>query len=216
MANCENFKRPRQLGLSIHTSDVSLYDGSNLNCVDLPAGADLNDVIEAFGEKFCDLITLINAAATPAPAVIPNDPWVDMDETEMTLVTWIGSAVNNSTTIDMTYKIIAEDAVVIKAQIISNVTVDALIDSVNLNFRFPAFGSSNWFIGTKLISPMVQRVPVAIFATTPTGEIPNQVGTAIFSTAGGLNLISIGETNLQMASDDYIIHIHFECVCKLA
>jgi len=216
MANCENYKRPRQLGLSIHTSDVSLYDGSNLNCVDLPAGADLNDVIEAFGGKFCDLIDLINAAATPAPVTIPNDPWVDVDETGMTLVTWAGTAVNNSTTIDMTYKIISEDAVVIKAQIVSNVTIDALTDSVNLNFRFPAFGGSSWFAGTKLIDPMIQRVPIAIFTSTATTEIPNGVGCAVFSTTAGLNLISIGETNLQMKNGSYIINVHFECVCKLA
>lgn len=215
MANCENYKRPRQLGLSIHTSDVSLYDGSNLNCVDLPAGADLNDVIEAFGEKFCDLITLINAAATPAPAVIPNDPWVDMDETQMNLVVWNGTATQNSTTIDMTYKVIAEDAVIIKAHIISNVTVDALSDSVNLNFRFPSFSGSSWFTGSKLIDPMIQRVPIAISCTTGGAEIPNGVGSAIFQTVSGLNFISIGDTNLQMKNGSYLIHIHFEGISKI-
>lgn len=150
MSNCENFKRPRQLGLSIYTSDVSLYDGANLECVDLPDNPSLNDVIEAFGEKFCSLITLINNFES-ATVVIPNDPWVSLMDNAVGITDpqgTSGGTTYNSVSVNVAYKVISEDAAIVKCKTILDVTLDGDPTRV-LNYSFYldniAVGASEWF-----------------------------------------------------------------------
>ncbi len=148
--NCENFKRPRQLGLSIYTSDVSLYDGANLDCVPIPDNASLNDVIEAFGEQFCSLIELINNIEVTAP----NDPWVSIMNNGTGISGIVGSGavtVFNDITVNVAYKVISEDAVIVKCKTLLDVTLDGdTTRELDYRFTLSNLTTSNWFTGTKM------------------------------------------------------------------
>lgn len=178
------------------------------------------------GDRVCDIwqkIALAIAASgggggPVAPEDIPNDPWVSLDESDMTLITFASASINSLTSLDLAYKIISTDTVILKGYLRLEITVSALTDSINLNFRWAPFTSSNWFVGGKTLQGVIQRVPISIInATGGLGvDSPSQQGNAIGSTLGGpLNLVSIGQTNLQLPNGDYTIDVYFEFTSPL-
>lgn len=177
------------------------------------------------GDRVCDIwqkIALAIAASgggggPVAPTDIPNDPWVSLTEADMTLITPASAAINSVTSLDLAYKIISTDTVILKGYLRVEITVTALTDSVNLNFRWPAFSGSNWFVGTKTLQGILERVPISIVNVTGGlgVDAPNQQGNAIGSTLAGLNLVAIGQTNLQLPNGNYTIDIYFELTSPL-
>ena len=178
----------------------------------LPAGVGISSITDNEDGTWTITYTDNSTEIINTPASPPSDAWVDLDETDMTSIIFAGTATHNTTVIDLTYKIIAADTVIIKAFVRINATVTALGNTLQNSFRFAPFGSSTWFTGTKLIDPMIQRVPISIYSTTST---LNPTGTVSFSTLSSENLISIGETNLQMPNGTYTFDIHFEATCKI-
>jgi hypothetical protein len=154
---------------------------------------------------------------TPLPTTaVPNDPWVNLTAADMTLITPIGAAINSVTSLDLAYKILNVDTIVIKGYVRLDVTVTAINNDVNLNFRWAPFSGSNWFMGTKTLQGTVERVPIAVINPTGGGLTPGQEGVAFGSTLGGpLNFISIGETDLQLPNGNYTIDLHFEFTSQL-
>ncbi len=185
----------------------------------LPAGVGISSIIDNNDGTWTITYTDASTQIIDTPGSVPNDAWVTLDYSDMTAVAFTGSATYSAPThgiptIDLEYKIIAEDTVIVKGQIVRQVDITGLSNSVNQNFRFAPFGTSNWFAGTKIFVPTTQRVPITIYTSTST-DLPNQKGCAIISTASSENLISIGETNLQLPNGRYTITIHFEVTCEI-
>lgn len=180
----------------------------------LPAGRGISTVTDNGDGNWLITYTDATTELVAAPAVVvPNDSWIDLDETDMSSITFSGTATHTSTAIDLTYKIIAEDAVIIKCFMRIEATITGLTNTLQNSFRFPALGSSNFFVGTKLLTGMTQRVPISLYSS---GNVLNPTGCVTFSNIAGVNLISIGETNLQIPNGDYTFDIHFESICKIA
>lgn len=225
MSNCENYKRPRQLGLSIHTSDVSLYDGESLNCLNTPDNPDLNDVIESIDERICQLIELINNASNPT-VTVPNDDWVELTNSDMTVINYTGTAGGTPEDRDMDisfmYKVISEDAALVKCNVRLSSPITALTDFVQFNFRFPAISGSNWFVGTKqmtttnVANTKQHQAPVSIVAIDGLGGTYSSKGRVEAFSGGGItNLFSVGYCQPNISSNDYIFEISFDLICKL-
>lgn len=185
----------------------------------LPAGVGISSITDNGDGTWTITYTDASTQIIDTPGSVPNDAWVSLAYTDMTAVNFTGSATysaptHGAPTIDLEYKIIAEDTVIVKGQVVRTVDVTGLSNSINQNFRFAPFGTSNWFVGTKIFVPTTQRVPITIYTSTST-DLPNQKGCAVISTASSENLISIGETNLQLPNGRYTITIHFEVVCEI-
>lgn len=191
-------------------------------CKDITVTLIDNTVVESIsveGDTFTVTYTDGTTDALVTTSDVPNDAWVSLAYADMTAVNFTGTATYNQAahglpTIDLEYKIIAEDTVIVKGQVVRQVDITGLTNSVNQNFRFAAFSGSNWFAGTKIFVPTVQRVPIAIYTSTTTDNVM-QKGTIIISTSASQNLISIGETNLQLPNGTYTITIHFEVTCEI-
>jgi len=188
--------------------------------VTLPAGRGISTVTDNGDGNWLITYTDATTELVAAPAVVvPNDLWVSLDETNMSAIAFTGTATydlpsHGAPTIDLEYKIISEDTVIVKGQVVRSVDITGLTNSINQNFRFPPFGSSNWFSGTKIFVPTIQRVPIAIYTSTITDNVM-QKGCVIIATSASENLISIGETNLQLPNGTYTITIHFEVTCEI-
>lgn len=154
---------------------------------------------------------------TPLPAAtVPNDPWVTLGQADMTAITFASSAINSLSNFALMYKIISSDTILIKGYLRLLVTIDAPEDTVDLNFRWPAFSGSNWFVGTKQLAGTFPRGPLKIINSTGLSLVsPNQMGTAFGAPLGLLNLISVGETRLQLPNGNYTIDLHFEFTSPL-
>lgn len=191
-------------------------------CKDITVTLVDNTVVESIsveGDTFTVTYTDGTTDALVTTSDVPNDAWVSLAYADMTAVNFTGTATYSQAahglpTIDLEYKIIAEDTVIVKGQVVRQVDITGLTNSVNQNFRFAAFSGSNWFAGTKIFVPTVQRVPIAIYTSTTTDNVM-QKGTIIISTSASQNLISIGETNLQLPNGTYTITIHFEVTCEI-
>jgi hypothetical protein len=176
--------------------------------------------LEAIKEQLAALqsqIACILSGECCSGGEVPNDAWVNLTETDMTLVTFASANINSLTSLDLAYKILSSDTVVIKGYLRLEITVTALTDTINLNFRWPAFTGSNWFTGSKTLQGILERVPISIInATGGLGvNSPSQQGNAIGSTLSSINLISIGQTNLQLPNGDYTIDVYFEFTSPL-
>jgi hypothetical protein len=97
---------------------------------------------------------------------VPNDAWIPLDNEGMTLITPAATATLNAITVNLLYKIIAEDTVIIKGYVRLDVTTTALDNTINLNMRWPAFSGSNWFTGSKIMTGALQRNPITIVNIT--------------------------------------------------
>lgn len=180
------------------------------------AGGPTIESVTTVGNDLVITMTDGTIFTTPLPATVPNDPWVDLDATDMTAITPASSAINSVVSLQLAYKILSSDTIVIKGYLRVDVTITALTDSVDLNFRWPPFSGSNWFVGTKTLQGTFQRVPVAVVMVTGGGPTPGQEAVAVGTTIGGpLNLVSIGETNLQLPNGNYLIDLHFEFTSPL-
>lgn len=192
-------------------------------CKDITVTLVDNTVVESISVEGDTLTTTYTDGTTQADVIaadVPNDAWVSLAYADMTAVNFTGTATYSQAahglpTINLEYKIIAEDTVIVKGQVVRQVDITGLTNSVNQNFRFAAFGSSNWFAGTKIFVPTTQRVPISIYTGTITDNVM-QKGNAIASTSASQNLISIAETNLQLPNGTYTITIHFEFTCEIA
>lgn len=187
--------------------------------VTLPTGVGIESITDNGDGTWTITYTDSSTEIIDTPGTVPNDAWVTLDYSDMTSVAFTGTATYDQPThglptIDLEYKIIAEDTVIVKGQVVRTVDITGLTNSVNQNFRFAAFGSSNWFAGTKIFVPTTQRVPISIYTGTTTDNVM-QKGNVIISTSASQNLISIGETNLQLPNGTYTITIHFEVTCEI-
>jgi hypothetical protein len=187
--------------------------------VELPEGRGIDTIADNGDGTWTITYSDSTTQIINTPGTVPNDPWVSLAYADMTAVNFTGTATYSAPshglpTINLEYKIIAEDTVIVKGVIVRAVDITGLTNSINQNFRFPAFSGSNWFAGTKLFVPTTQRVPISIYSNTTTDNIM-QKGNAIISTASSQNLISIGETNLQLPNGTYTFNIHFEVTCEI-
>lgn len=186
----------------------------------LPSGVGISSITDNGDGTWTITYTDATTQVIDTPGSVPNDVWVTLDETDMIAINYTGTATYDQPThgspeIDLEYKILNEDTIVIKGQLKRTVDITALDNSINCNFSFAPF-SSNWYVGTKKLVPTIQRTPVSIITTTPTSTPPNQIGNMVASTTGANNLISVGYTNLQMPNGTYVFYIHFEFTCELA
>lgn len=153
------------------------------------------------------------------PTGIPEDNWVEFTEATVTVFNWTGSATRNSSNMDMDYKIIDPQTALLRCTMSANITITALSNSINFNFQFPAF-TSNWFAGTKKFTSVVggsfSFVPACIITTTATGSVPNQISRAYASYTGAVNIVALGNTNLQMPNGTYDVEVQFQIIAKIA
>jgi len=187
--------------------------------VTLPAGVGVDSITDNGDGTWTITYTDNSTQIIDTPGSVPNDAWVSLAYADMTAVNFTGSATyslpsHGLPTINLEYKIIAPDTVIVKGVIVRAVDITGLTNSINQNFRFAAFSGSNWFAGTKLFVPTTQRVPISIYSNTTTDNVM-QKGNVIISTASSENLISIGETNLQLPNGTYTFNIHFEVTCEI-
>ncbi len=186
----------------------------------LPEGVGVESITDNGDGTWTITYTDNSTQVINTPGSVPNDAWVSLDETDMITINYTGTATyslpsHGIAEIDIEYKILNEDTIVVKGQLKRTVDVTALDNSINCNFSFAPFGSSNWFAGTKKFVPTIQRVPIAIYTTTPVASPINPTGCIIASTSGANNLISLGETNLQLPNGTYVFYVHFEFTCEL-
>lgn len=64
MSDCDKQLKPSGFNETICTSDISCYDGIAMQCVTIPAGANLNQVLAAIDQAICDVETLASAPVT--------------------------------------------------------------------------------------------------------------------------------------------------------
>jgi hypothetical protein len=150
------------------------------------------------------------------PGTVPNDSWVELDETDMLVINYTGTATYDLPThgtfeIDLRYKILNEDTVVIHGRTKRIVDITGLTNTVGCNFRFAPFGSSNWFAGTKVFKTTVLdfRFPATVFSISGS-TLLNNVECAIPSVVSGNNMISINDSVLNLPNGRYTFYTHFE------
>lgn len=187
--------------------------------IELPQGVGIDSITDNGDGTWTITYTDNSTQIIDTPGSVPNDSWVTLNETNMTAINFTGTAtytlgVHADPQIDLKYKIIAEDTVIVKGTTVWEITVTGASNSVNHNFRFAPFGSSNWFTGTKIFVPYTQRVPLTLYTMTAS-DLPNQIGSVVISTSSSQNLISIAGTNLQLPNGNYTITTHFEVICEL-
>jgi len=234
MSDCTNYKSPKQLGLRICTSDVPCYDGSILECINLPSNPSLNDVIKSTDEAICNLIDLINNIEVPA-AVIPQDDWVVIDETYpfITPVDFSGaSPVPNGFTFDVAYKILSADHAIVKVNAEYDVTIVSQFTD-NMAFRIYMDdildANSNWLNGTNgrfqsnityPSNPSTRNFGVPVTYWISGGEDNPAPFNSDFFKIKGRATISNGVIVAQMMYPsapvgNYIFNIEFEIVCGI-
>ena len=185
----------------------------------LPTSVGVSTVVDNGDGTFT--ITLTNGTATIInTATPPNDAWVEKEETNVAQAPAnTGTSTNNSITMDLAYKVLNIDTVLVRCQILINADITALNNSINCNFKLGTI-TSNWFTGTKLATGTYTSFqswsPISIITTTGTTAIPNQVGRAYASQSPATDgLFTIGNTNVQMPDGTYDFVIDFEITCKL-
>ena len=158
MSNCDNYKSPSALGLTICTGDVSCYTGSILSCIELPANPTLNDIISATDTKICELVTLINASAgAPTP-----DGWILYQFADFISYTAVPytpfsdgvtiPALSNTAWIAI--KVVDANTVLIKGDLRFTATFDRTAPNwigggIQMDITLPPLSASNHFAGSK-------------------------------------------------------------------
>lgn len=110
---------------------------------------------------------------TPLPATtVPNDDWVIIQNNGegISAVTWQGSATNNAgPIINVAYKILSEDTVLVKVLAFLDINITAPDNSLNFRFTLDniAIGASNWFPGVtkyfnSTLGPVLTPTPFAV------------------------------------------------------
>ena len=59
MGNCNNSYKPKGFDETLFTSDVSIYDGNALQCVDITGSSSLNQVIAAIDKAICSSLSTV-------------------------------------------------------------------------------------------------------------------------------------------------------------
>jgi len=187
--------------------------------VELPEGNGIESMTVVEGGSILVTYTDGTTDTLAIGLAVPEDNWVALTEATVTIFNWTGSATRNSSNMDVDYKIIDAQTALLRCTMSANITVAALSNSINFNFQFPAF-SSNWFAGTKKFTSVVggsfSYVPACIITTTATSSIPNQISRAYASYTGAANIVSLGNTNIQMPNGTYDIEVQFQIIAKIA
>ena len=189
---------------------VELPEGNGIESMEVTEGG---DILVIYTDGTTDTLTIGLA--------IPEDNWVELDESTVASFSYTGSATLNSSSLDLAYKVTDAQTAIIQGVFTSNVTVTALANSLNFNCQIAPI-TSNWFAGTKRFTSVLgaglvqNHVPVSIVTTTATSSIPNQIGKVYTGYVGLNTILALGSTNLQLPNGTYNMIVDFQITCKLA
>lgn len=187
--------------------------------INLPAANGIDSVTDNGDGTFT--ITTTDGTATVITMTVPNDNWVELEIGDLpSAPLWNSSksTLNDFTSLDVKYKIINVDTVVISVKARVDITTNVIDAEVNFNFRLDPF-TSNWFTGTKLGNMATATsqlyAPVSVVIITAVAAPRYTVGRAYCTPFGGQTLVSVGNTDLQLPNGNYIAEVNFQLTAKL-
>lgn len=184
--------------------------------VELPEGIGIESITDNGDGTWTITYTDNSTQIIDTPGTVPNDDWVDLDETDMLAINYTGTADYDVPThgvfeIDLRYKILNEDTVVVHGRTKRTVDITSLTDTVGCNFRFAAFGSSDWFTGTKVFKtlPIDYRFTATLYSISGS-TLLNYIENVVPQVVAATNMISVGESILGLPNGRYTFYTHFE------
>jgi len=191
----------------------------------LPAGVGIDTITDNGDGTWTILYTDSTTQIINTPGSIPNDVWVELDETDMIAINYTGTANYSPAShgvfeIDLRYKILNEDSICVQGRLKRTVDILSSIDTFGCNFSFAPFGSSSWFAGTKILATPVSnldfRVPVTIYVISGSNQY-NYCGNLIYQqNLAGNNLISMGNSITGIHNGTHTFYSQFEFIAEIA